>query len=61
MKGSNRLKERVGLLKGPYNVRLALFSVSGFEEDLEEYADDNGILLFGLDELIGKAPLPSIL
>ena len=56
----NRLKERVRLLKGSYNVRLALFSVSGFEADLEEYAEDNGILLFGLDTLIGKAPLPPI-
>lgn len=56
----NKLKERVRLLKGSYNVRLALFSVSGFEEDLEEYAEDNGILLFGLDMLIGKAPLPPI-
>ena len=56
----NRLKERVRLLKGTYNVRLALFSVSGFEADLEEYAEDNGILLFGLDTLIGKAPLPPI-
>lgn len=37
-----------------------MFSVSGFEDSLEEYAESNGIALFGVKELIGDAPLPEI-
>ena len=38
----------------------ALFSSDGFEGDLEEYASDNGILLFDLGTLFGRKEPPSI-
>lgn len=56
----NTLIERIDGLKDGRNRRIALFSVSGFEEGLEEYAESNGIALFGAEELTGKAPLPEI-
>ena len=56
----NTLIERVDGLKDGRNRRIALFSVSGFEDSLEEYAESNGIALFGVKELIGDAPLPEI-
>ena len=56
----NRLEERIGYLNGRYNNRLALFSMSGFEDDLEEYAESNGVLLFGPDVLMGLRPVPDL-
>ncbi len=56
----NNLRERVDSLRGSYNERLALFSASGFDEKLSEYAEENGILLFDLDTLIGKKACPAI-
>jgi len=56
----NRLEERIGYLNGRYNNRLALFSMSGFEDDLEEYAESNGVLLFGPDVLMGLRPVPHL-
>lgn len=56
----NTLRERVDSLRGPYNERLALFSASGFDGGLSEYAEENGILLFDLDTLIGKKACPAI-
>ena len=55
----NNLKEKVDLLN-ENNYRLALFSLSSFDEDLIEYCVENEILLFDLDVLIGKKELPKI-
>jgi hypothetical protein len=35
------------------NVRMAVFSIGGFTEELAEYASDHGVLLIGTDKLIG--------
>lgn len=56
----NTLQERVDSLRGHYNERLALFSASGFDEGLSEYAEDNGIMLFDLDTLVGKRACPEM-
>ena len=54
----NLLMSRVESLRGGYNSRYALFSVSGFTDELREYADQNGILLFGPDELLYRTEMP---
>ena len=59
--GMGALRElqcKVGLLKGDYNTRFALFSMSGFDEDLEEYAEEGGVLLFGPGVLTGSEEVP---
>ncbi|MBE6527964.1 MAG: hypothetical protein E7Z64_02160 [Thermoplasmata archaeon] len=56
----NTLQIRVRSLKGSYNTRFALFSLSGFTDDLREYATDNNIALFDLDILLGKKEIPRI-
>ena len=42
------------------NIRYALFSASGFTEELTEFAKGYGIHLFGLPELLGESDLPEI-
>lgn len=54
------LVERVESLGNRFNARYALFSTSGFTKELSDYAKANGILLFSLEELTGKAELPSL-
>ena len=39
---------------------LMLMSPGGFSEDIRERAVTDGILLVGLDELVGKRPAPGI-
>lgn len=39
---------------------IMLFSASGFEDNLVEYAEDNGIALIGLDILVGKEESPDM-
>lgn len=56
----NKLERRVEGLNADLAVRYVLFSASGFESDFAEFADINGILLIGLDELIGRRPAPSL-
>ncbi len=56
----DQLMSRVRGLKGGFNERYALFSASGFTEELQEYAENNGVLLFGIDELLYKRKLPEI-
>ena len=56
----NTLEERVGYLKGRYNSRLVLFSMSGFDDELMEYAESSGIPLFGPDVLVGLEPVPDV-
>ena len=41
----NTLISRVEGLRGVDNPVYALFSVSGFDDELREYANDNGIIL----------------
>lgn len=38
-----------------YNARYMIISISGFDGRLEEFAEDNGVVLIGPDELIGDA------
>jgi len=52
----NDLTGRVSRIGGTMNENYALFSASGFEENLEEYAEDHGIMLVSIDKLLGKAP-----
>jgi AAA+ ATPase superfamily predicted ATPase len=48
----NRLASAADLVKGPNNRRLVLFSASGFDGDLKEYAEGRtDVMLFGLDDL----------
>lgn len=54
------LMRRVGGLHGRFNPRYILFSASGFDEDLTDYAADNGVLLIGLDVLFGDSPAPPL-
>jgi hypothetical protein len=56
----NVLEQRVRSVKGGYGCVYALFSPTGFKDDLVEYAQDNGILLFGMDELIGRKEVPKV-
>ncbi|MDO5861765.1 MAG: ATP-binding protein [Thermoplasmata archaeon] len=43
------------------NRRFAIASVGGFTRELEEYAEDNGVMLIGLDEIMGrKEPAPLV-
>lgn len=37
------------------NTRYMIISISGFDTRLEEYAEDNGVILIGPDELVGDA------
>ncbi len=55
----NTLQRRVGELRVD-NPVYALFSSSGFEGDLGEYAVENGILLFDLDSIFGRKEIPRI-
>ena len=48
----NQLSGAADFVKGPNNRRFALFSVSGFDDDLTEYAEGRkDLMLFGLDDL----------
>ena len=42
------------------NTRYALFSPSGFTYDLVELAEDRDIMLFDLDVICGKSPIPKL-
>jgi hypothetical protein len=60
-KALNDLKLRVHHASPAANARFALFSLSGFTDELIEYAeDDDSLMLFDLDVLLGKKPLPSL-
>lgn len=57
----NSLSEKVKAIKGNVdNYRLMLISASGFEEDLEDHAKEAKVILIGMDELLGRAPVPVI-
>jgi AAA+ ATPase superfamily predicted ATPase len=51
----NKLTSATDLVRGPNNRRLALFSASGFDDDLMEYAEGRAdLMLFDLDDLCGR-------
>lgn len=52
----NSLKDRASCIRGIVNEHYMLFSISGFEENLEEFAEDHGIMLVGIDKLQGRSP-----
>ncbi len=56
----NTLDSRTEPFKDRSNWRLMIMSWSGFEEDLEEFAEDAGVLLVGPDRLTGKVAPPGI-
>ena len=56
----NKLERRVQSLDGDYAIKYAMFSLSGFEEDFRDFAETNGIMLVGLDELTGRSPVPPL-
>lgn len=56
----NKLERRVESLDGDYAVKYAMFSLSGFEDDFREFAENTGVLLIGLDELVGRRPAPPL-
>ena len=42
------------------NGRMMIISKSGFTEELREFAEPHGVLLVGMDEIMGRRPFPSI-
>lgn len=48
------LKYTVEGLRLSLNERFMIISPSGFEENLLDFAEDNGVVLVGMDELIGR-------
>ena len=56
----NELDSSIGCLKNKRDVRRMIMAPSGFDDDLAEYAAENGILLVGLDMLLEKEPMPEI-
>ena len=55
----NTLRRRVEGLKADDPV-LVLFSASGFDDDLSEYAEEGGVILIGLEHMLGKKEPPRI-
>ena len=55
----NRLTRRVDSLQVD-SASLILFSISGFDEELVEYAKDNSIALVSIDELMESRPAPAL-
>ncbi len=56
----NELDSSIGCLKTKRYTRRMIISPSGFTQDLIDYSEENGILLVGLDMLLGKEPLPDL-
>lgn len=57
----NTLSHNVGTLLGNRQVLLALFSISGFDDELREHAEEAGwILLVGPEEITGRRPAPEM-
>ena len=50
----NELQNRADGIHGLKNTFYVLFSASGFTSELEEYAEDNGIVLVDLKGLLGR-------
>ena len=56
----NRLRGRIGKRCDGRNLRIMLMSVSGFDDDLRDYAEEQGIILIDLDVLVGNSPAPRL-
>lgn len=56
----NDLIRRSAAVKGNSNDIYMLFSISGFESELADYAEENGVLLVDMDTLIGSNDPPRI-
>lgn len=56
----NILDSRVDRFRRDSNERLMLMSVSGFDDDLIDFAGQAGVLLAGPDELFGRRDLPKM-
>ncbi len=56
----NELDSSIESLGSKRYVRRMIISPSGFTDDLVDHAAENGILLVGLDMIIGKEPMPII-
>ncbi len=54
----NDLVRRASRFSEKSNPLLMIFSEGGFEEDFEEFAEAEGILLAGPDEIHGNSPMP---
>ena len=52
----NSLTDRVSKIGNISNEYYMLFSAGGFEEKLEEFSEDHGIMLVDVDKLLGKKP-----
>ena len=52
----NSLMARASQIGGILNEHYVIFSASGFEEKLEEYAEDHEIMLVDIGKLLGKSP-----
>ncbi len=50
------LKKRVDVIEGLDDVLMVFFSGSGFDERFREFAESGGIMLVGLDKLLGRVP-----
>ncbi|MBR2254892.1 MAG: AAA family ATPase [Candidatus Methanomethylophilaceae archaeon] len=58
--GYNTLASRAKAARFTENVTYALFSATGFEDDLSEYADENGIKLIDGRTLVGDREPPEL-
>lgn len=56
----NVLDSRVEPFRRDVNERLMMFSVSGFEDDLAEFARGADVFLIGPEEIFGRNPMPPI-
>ena len=57
----NELMRRVGLTKSGANPRYMLFSTSGFDADLTDYADERSdVMLVDLDMIMGRRAAPPL-
>ncbi len=54
----NALKAKADFLSRSRDVRLIMFSASGFKDNLRSFAEENGTLLVDLDTLLGRRPAP---
>ncbi len=53
----NELSDRVEFVKPQATVRYALFSISGFEDDHTDEAEETGAILVDMNRLIGRTDL----
>lgn len=52
----NTLRSRMDAINGLDDVLMVFFSGSGFEDRFREFAEAGGIMLVGLEQLLGRVP-----